>query len=299
MSKITKLSNRCLIEIKGSDAKIFLQGLITNNIEQLSDLKDQHTSIYAAFLNPQGRYLTDAFIFKEHADSQNDSFWVDFENAHILDILKMLKMYKLRSNVQFIEHPEISIYATKEIASYLSNEKYILDPRNHHLGYRYYINTQVDPLHLQDNKNDYCKLLIQHLIPDGVDVIPYQRGFILEYGFDSLNAIDYNKGCYIGQELTARMHYRKMAKRELVCCNISTFAPIEVGAHLYFNDEDYGIVISLQDSWALLHIQSILRHHAQIIHTNDNINTLIIKDCYFTFDNKKTPSNDLSIYARV
>jgi hypothetical protein len=72
-------------------------------------------------------------------------------------------------------------------------------------------------------------------------VIPYERGFVLEYGLDHLGAIDYKKGCYIGQELTARMHYRDLGKRELV--RFETPMDVTVGAALFKNDTEIGSIV--------------------------------------------------------
>ena len=196
-----KLSNRKLLSIKGDDAKAFLQGLITNDINKLNS----KTAIYALMLTPQGKLLYDFFLYEIE-----DKIFLDCNGSKTEEITKKLKMYKLRSKVEIedisSEH-EIAIIEPGNRAKNI-----FADPRSPNLPERAIIKKSTATI--DDVKNaDYQKCRIILNIASDTDM---EDGFPLDYEMDKHNAIDFNKGCYVGQEITARMHHRGTIKKRPV-----------------------------------------------------------------------------------
>lgn len=240
------LLHRTIIEIKGEDVIAFLQGLTTNDITRLVP----GGCLYTVFLNPQGKFTHDAFAVMP----ATDQVWLDVEAEHVEALLKKLTMYKLRSKVVLSHLPEMHIYADLDAkADGLPAEAMLVtDPRNASMGQRVYTNVA---LQAHTNITIYDERRIPLSIPDGTRDVPYERGFIMEYGFDRLNAIDFQKGCYVGQELTARMHYRKLGKRQLICVKFETNAP-ESGTDITQDGVSVGVLRSTCGQLALAHIKT-------------------------------------------
>lgn len=189
------LQTRAIIEISGLDRKKFLQGLITNDINKASN----QNLIYSAMLSNQGRFLYDFFIFE-----LNEILIIDCLLSRRDEILQKLNFYKLRSKVEIKKNDEILICSAAEPQNIDSFD--FIDPRNKNLGYRIY--TKKSALSSQNNDESfYDYLRIKNKIAEGEKDLTYEKSFIAEFGFDDLNAIDYNKGCYVGQEPTARIHH--------------------------------------------------------------------------------------------
>lgn len=193
----TRLQNRALIHIEGKDRHVFLQGLITNDIETLKP----GALLYACLLNAQGKFLHDFFI------SEGDGFLLleceGGERAE--DLLRRLNMYRLRADVQISLENNVPVYAV------IGAEAGLKDPRHADMGYRAFEKPDLPeaPFSAWDERR------IKLCIPDGSrDLIP-EKSTMDEARMDTLNAIDYDKGCYVGQELTARMHYRGLGKKHL------------------------------------------------------------------------------------
>ncbi len=194
----TILPNRGLLKISGADRKSFLQGLITNDI----NLLEKQPCLYACLLTPQGKFMFDFFITEE-----NDTLYLDCEGGErVHELKKMLTMYALRA--------EIKIEAADNIAIYVGNSDQLKfkDPRHPDIGFR----DVTKPANIPEEPFEtWDKHRIKLCIPDGSrDMIP-NKSTMAEYNMDDLNAINYKKGCYVGQELTARMHYRGLAKKHL------------------------------------------------------------------------------------
>ncbi len=215
------LPNRQIISVSGVDAKSFLQGLISNDIEQVSDQK----SIYAAFLSAQGKFLHDLFISSCHGE-----YLIDCESARAADLIKRLTMYKLRAQVDIKNRAEdYNIYAfldgqsawPQDIGAAAEHEGNILyrDPRIADIGWRM-IAPKNQPAATNDfYEYDYARAKLG--LPDGSRDLEIDRAIILENGFQELNAIDWQKGCYVGQELTARTKYRGLVRKRLLPCEMT------------------------------------------------------------------------------
>ena len=200
------LPGRRVITITGSERVGFLQGLITNTIP---DGPSDTRLIYAALLTPQGKYLADFFI-----KPQPDSLLLDVAETHADMLLQRLTMYRLRADVQFTTSP-LSV-----IIGYDSPpETADIDPRHTALGWRAY----GDPTDLE-TAPDNTALCVEHLIPQtGEELTP--DTYILEAGFERLNGVDFKKGCFIGQEIVARMKYKTELRKGLTHVTVEGDAP--------------------------------------------------------------------------
>ncbi len=199
----TTLKNRGKIIISGDDSCSFLQNITSNDINLL---KTQN-SIYSCLLNPQGKFLYDFFITKKagilHIDCEG--------GQRALDLAKLLNMYKLRTNITIQVIENVNIYAI------IGSDRYGLkDPRHKDIGYR--SDTKPNDIEEQDF-NSWDRLRIDLCIPDGTRDMITQKSTLLECNIDKLNGVSFDKGCYVGQEITARMHYRGLAKKHLHSIN--------------------------------------------------------------------------------
>lgn len=169
------------------------------------NLLDHRKMIYACFLTPQGKFLYDFFMREE-----SESLVLDCEGGERTEaFFRLLQMYKLHANVEISMIPEIEVFACFGVDAGFS------DPRHEGMGYRMYIHPpegiEEKPFEVWD------RLRISLCIPDGSrDMVP-QKSTLLECGIDRLNGVSFSKGCYMGQELTARMHYRGLVKKHLRC----------------------------------------------------------------------------------
>lgn len=238
------LTHRTIIELKGEDAVAFLQGQTTNDMTRLTP----GGCLYTVFLNPQGKFMNDAFAIMPAADH----VWLDVEADHALALLKKLTMYKLRSKVTLELRVDIGVYACFDALTIEGEALIVQDPRTTDMGQRIYTTTQQAA---DTNITAYDERRMPLCIPDGTRDVPYERGFVMEYGFDQLNAVDFQKGCYVGQELTARMHYRKLGKRQLVCVEFDGDAP-ESGTDITHEGANVGTLRSTCGQLALAHIKT-------------------------------------------
>lgn len=224
------LTDRAVIRLAGNDAPGFLQGLITNDIEKAAPGR----SIWAALLSPQGKYLFDFFIVKS-----DQGFLLDTNAARADELIKKLSAYKLRANVA-IERMDLQVHALLNEAAHenvglpgsagaatvFQGMPAFVDPRWVPLGVRLFSNG-TPPLPfptLAATRENYQRLRIMHGIPEGSEDATIDRTIILENGYDALGAIDYTKGCYVGQEVIARTTHRGVMRKRLFC--------VEADAHL-------------------------------------------------------------------
>ena len=234
----TTLQNRGVVEINGEDRKAFLQGLISNNVDNVSEDR----VIYAALLTPQGKYLFDFFI-----SEISNSLFLECELSRLDELIKKLSVYKLRANINLLDRSNDYIVGAifgKDPINLLQLQespgktrsifggKIYVDPRMAAIGLRLLLPKEqlknlVNSLPLQvevEDSFDYLRIRLG--LPDGSrDLIP-EKSILLENGFNELNGIDWNKGCYMGQELTARTKYRGLIKKRLVPTKILGSAPL-------------------------------------------------------------------------
>lgn len=191
------LSNRAVLAVSGEDALPFLQGLISNDIRKLTE----QNLLYAALLSPQGKFLHDFFLAK-----RADAILIDCEKARKDDLLARLKLYKLRSKIQ------IDALETMRVAAWWNAPPTgYADPRLPQLGYRILSDALADEPDVGLDAYDAMRLSLA--VPDGSRDMVVDKSLLLEWGFDDLHGVDFAKGCYIGQEVTARSKYRGQVKK--------------------------------------------------------------------------------------
>ena len=191
---------RKVVSVSGSDRHGFLQGLISNDIERLKD-----GLIYAALLTPQGKYLFDFFLFeREHA------VMVDVASDRSLQLVEALNFYKLRQSVE-IELSDVPVQLGLE----RTPPDAFADPRCRSLGWRYYGNSRM-----HGGDIDWDAIRVEHCIPEsGIELQP-NATYILEAEFERLNGVDFHKGCFVGQEVTARMKHKSQRKKGLATVSV-------------------------------------------------------------------------------
>ena len=197
--------SRKLIGIKGNDAKKFLQGILTNDIDSALN-----SIIYTGILTPQGKYLYDFFVW----GINKETFVIDIEEERVEELKDKLVMYRLRSDIIFFNiDKKVLIGLGKKPASSF------LDPRNPKLGWRKLVGLEFEDKNidtLDSVKIEHEQLRIELGIPKyGRELIPYES-FSLEVGFDRLNGVSFSKGCFVGQEVTARMKHKATLKNGLI-----------------------------------------------------------------------------------
>ena len=236
------------IEISGHDRASFLQGLITNDINKCHN----HKPIYSCLLSPQGKFLADFFII-----NLNDHFLIEIHQKFFEAFYSKLKIYKLRSKVEFKENVDLLslIFFSEKMPLFKNDIIFFNDPRSENLGYKIYINKTSNELDSIKNskENDYKiyqKTLIKKLIPNSIDDLIENKSLLLENNFQNINAIDWEKGCYIGQEITARMKYRSLLKKKIYVLEILT-GSINPGDDIIVESINYGNVISRVDNYIL------------------------------------------------
>jgi len=226
-----QLANRGVVRLGGEDRRTFLQGLISNDIE----LATPERAIYAALLTPQGKFLHDLFII-----DKDDDFLIDCEATRAGDLLKRLGAYKLRAKVTLADaREEYEVWAARDQDSGFGIQGIFVDPRLPKLGMRAIRRKKDSPNPESRILNAYDRHRLTLGVADGSRDMLIEKSTLAEGNFDLLNGISWTKGCYVGQELTARMHYRGLAKKRLFPVKIEGAAPA-CGTVVKFGDEDIG-----------------------------------------------------------
>ena len=248
------LEDRAVLYINGEDAKGFLQNLISNDIEKVTE----NSSCFASLLTPQGKFLYEFILLKHKI-----GYFIDCEKSQSEKIYKQLSLYKIRSKVEILNLSNEFVVASFGYEKYLSIEgsrdilgftfKYredpiILDPRNKNLGARLIINLEklylsLKKLDLKDDKieNYYIKSHKLGIVPKNLNQLQ-NKLFGIECNFEELNGIDFKKGCYVGQENTARIKLKnKLSKRLLPIKLID--GKLSEDEKIYHNEVEIGKVL--------------------------------------------------------
>ncbi|MXQ07915.1 folate-binding protein [Alphaproteobacteria bacterium GH1-50] len=198
------MTDRTVFRITGEDARDFLRGLVTNDVGRLDK-----GAVWAAILSPQGKYLADFFLVPE-----GDAILLDVATPLAAGLLQRLTMYKLRSKVS-IEPSGIDV--SRGLGPVPDGA--FADPRHEALGWRAYDGRAGEPL-------DDTSIRVAHCIPEsGIELIPNDT-YPLEAGFERLHGVDFRKGCYVGQEVTARMKHKTELRKGLATVEIEGEAPV-------------------------------------------------------------------------
>lgn len=248
-------ANRSVLAVTGDDRAAFLQGLISNDTARISPTQ----AIYSAFLTPQGKYLHD-FSIVAQSDETGGSYLMDVEAARRADLLKRLSMYRLRSKVALADVSGdwfvaaiygvdalsvLNLPAEAGAARAFASGIVFTDPRLPALGARAFLpageaETILRNAGLQPgDATSYDRLRLSLGVPESsVELIP-EKSILLESGFDELHGVDWQKGCYIGQELTARTKYRGLVRKRLLPVAITGTPPVP-GTAIMAGDKEVG-----------------------------------------------------------
>ncbi len=231
------------IKISGNDSNAFIQGLITNDINKCSE----DVLIYSSLLSPQGKFLADFFIFKK-----NDSYIFEINEKYHEDFMKKLNLYKLKSNINIDEINSLNSFVIfNEIDLNNNFEIYNKDPRSTSLGKKLIQNKSLDfnQINLSEiNEIKYHEMHIKSNVPYSPYDLFQNKSLLLENNFDNINAISWEKGCYVGQEITARMKYRSLLKKKLYPLEIIS-GKINLNDKVIENNLNFGEVISKANNY--------------------------------------------------
>jgi tRNA-modifying protein YgfZ len=260
------LENRGVLAVTGPDRATFLQGLVSNDTARVNSER----AVYAALLTPQGKYLHDFMMVES-----GEAIWLDAEAARLGDLTRRLSIYRLRAKVTLDERPDLAVAAVFEgvalglpgdvgAARALGDGIAFIDPRLASLGARAILPRERIRQELaaagatEADFAEYDRLRLSLGVPDGSRDLVLDKSILLESGFDELNGVDWDKGCYIGQELTARTKYRGLIKKRLFPVRIDGPAP-EPGTIITLDGREAGEMRSSQDGMglALLRLEAV------------------------------------------
>ncbi len=263
------LDDRAILYVNGEDAKEFLQNLISNNINKVSDT----SSCFTSLLSPQGKFLFEFIIIKHKS-----GYIIDCEKSQVDGLFRQLSIYKLRSKVEILNLSNEFVVAAFSHEKFLTFEKaqdvagftlkyredpIFLDPRNKQLGARLVINLEklylsLKKLELQDSKlhdyYSYCHKL--GIVPKDLNKLQ-NKLFGIECNYEELNGIDFKKGCYVGQENTARIKLKNKLSKRLLPINLVQ-GELTEGESIYHKEKEIGKVLIEKDyPFALIKFQDV------------------------------------------
>ena len=252
------LKDRAILYLNGQDTIDFLQNLVTNDMKKVSE----NSSCFASLLTPQGKFLYEFIIVKHKT-----GYFIDCEKAQSEEIFNQLNLYKIRSRVEILNlsnefvvasfgyEKYLSISGAKDILGYTlkyREDPVILDPRNKNLGARLIINLEklylsLKKLNLKDDKleNYYIKSHELGIVPKNLNKLK-NKLFGIECNFEELNGIDFKKGCYVGQENTARIKLKNKLSKRLFPIKVISGKLLE-DEKIYNNDVEIGKVLIDED----------------------------------------------------
>jgi folate-binding protein YgfZ len=267
--------------MNGEDAKEFLQNLISNDVNKVSDTN----SCFSSLLSPQGKFLFEFIIIKHKS-----GYIIDCEKPQVDELFKQLSVYKLRSKVEILNLSNEIVVAAFSHEKFLTFDeaqdipgftlKYkedpiFLDPRNKQLGARLIINLEklylsLKKLELQDsNLQDYyshCHKL--GIVPKDLNKLQ-NKLFGIECNYEELNGIDFKKGCYVGQENTARIKLKNKLSKRLLPVNLVQ-GELTEGESIYQNEKEIGKVLIEKDyPFALIKFREINLNENTDFNTKD------------------------------
>ena len=255
------LDDRGVLAVAGEDRHEFLQGLVSNDLTKTA----ADRALYAALLTAQGKYLHDFFIV-----TSGDTLYLDAEAARLEDLRRRLALYKLRSKVTLTIVSDrwrvaagfgagaiaaLGLPETPGVAREFGGGVAYVDPRLADLGLRFLLPhdgaAALEAVGLKPAEaTAYDRLRLALGVPDGSRDLEIEKAILLEAGFDELNGVDWKKGCYMGQELTARTKYRALIKKRLMPVTVEGPLPAP-GTPIRLGDAEVGEMRSGRDQAAL------------------------------------------------
>lgn len=222
---------RRIVGVEGGDALTFLQGLVTNDVSCLAEAPG---IVWTALLSPQGKYLADFFVV-----ATGTGFLLDLPEPLADATLRRLSLYRLRADVRLVASP---LCPHRGLGP--APEGAFPDPRHPALGWRAYAETSGDTPMI-----DWDAIRVEHLIPEtGAELIP-EESYILEMGFERLHGVDFRKGCYVGQEVTARMKHKTELRKGLVRLHVD--GPAVPGTTILAEGREAGVLHTVSGNRAL------------------------------------------------
>ena len=264
------LEDRGVLEVTGADRRDFLQGLVSNDVAKATPDR----ALYAALLTAQGKYLHDFFVV-----AIGEALYLDGEAARLADLKRRLALYKLRAKVNLAEASDryvvaaafgegsldaLGLPAERGAAAPFADGIAYVDPRLVELGARMLLQRTAGATPLTargfrpSDTAAYDRLRLSLGVPDGSRDLAVEKAILLESGFDELNGVDWQKGCYVGQELTARTKYRALIKKRLMPVAVEGPLPAP-GTPVMAGDQEAGEMRSGRDGigLALLRLEAI------------------------------------------
>lgn len=231
MTYSASLPDRGVLELSGPDRVPFLNGLVSNEVGNAGPKR----AVWAALLTPQGRYLVDFFIF-----SDGERLLLDIPRAAIPDLIIKLQRFKLRSAVEIRDVSDQLFVHVFWGGNAPEGALTAADPRLEAAGFR---GLYGSVLPCSATAKDYAEHRLKLGLPDGEPDLEPGKTLLLEAGFDELHGIDWQKGCYMGQELTARTKYRGLVKRRLLPVTLPQDG-LEAGTPIFAEGQEIGTLRS-------------------------------------------------------
>jgi folate-binding protein YgfZ len=229
LSGFVRLPNRGFLRLSGPDRLTFLQGLVSNDVNKVATGQ----AVYSCLLTPQGKFLHDFFLI-----AAGESLLIECEADRRADLAQRLKVYKLRSKIEIAE-VEYTVFAVFGSAPLTPGAIIYPDPRSPALGIRMLLSLNPEADESPIPFDIYDRLRVAEAVPDGSRDMEVGKAILLENNIDLLNGVAWDKGCYTGQELTARTRYRGLIKKRLVPVHIAGAVP-PVGTPLIENGSEVG-----------------------------------------------------------
>ena len=248
------LDDRAIIYLSGEDTKNFLQNLISNNINNVSD----NSSCFTSLLSPQGKFLYEFIIIKHKS-----GYMIDCEKSQVDGLFKQLSIYKLRSKVEILNLSNEFVVAAFSYEKFLTfdeaqdspgftlkyrEDSILLDPRNKHLGARLIINLEKlylslkkIGLHNSELKDYYSFSHKLGIVPKDLNKLQ-NKLFGIECNYEELNGIDFKKGCYVGQENTARIKLKNKLSKRLFPVNLIK-GKLTEGESVFYKENEIGKIL--------------------------------------------------------
>ena len=237
----TNLKNKRVISVTGDDSEVFLNNIITNDIKKIETKK----AIYSCLLSPQGKVISHFFITKI-----NDQFLFIIDSFLINELIEKLNFYKLQSKIDIKEETNYHILFTLNNKHTINPILEFEDPRNKKFGKYLILNQHIDKNIKLDNDDFYHQIINTNGLIDNIFNEIKGQFFSLELNLKELNAIDFVKGCYVGQENTSRMNLKnKIAKRIF---RINNADQTEINEDLIFENEIIGKIVSTDPAFAII-----------------------------------------------
>ena len=269
-----------IIKIEGKNLEGYFQNLVTNDIQLLKN----NQALYSAMLTPQGKFLADFFILKDES-----FFLIETNSQDIKEVIGLFKKYDLRNSLKISIATDIETYCIlydylpSDIKNNLNNHKIIKDnmffmfsdPRKDKYLARIWANKKnIENLPKNLSKKTSNQLLdlerIKKTIPDSLVDLEKQKSFILNFNFHKLNAISFNKGCYIGQENTSRQNYRGKIKYLLKTVKLVEGLFPKINTVMLCNKKKIGVMKSCLENYGLALLKSDYVSEDNIIYIDDS-----------------------------